>query len=102
MTLCSVARIPRSDTSHHPVARAAGSASRARAFRSNVESVPHHIACASLVDPHDETLEIEITEDMVNLALEAVDGEQVWPYAADPGLVARPCRCAQIIRFPGC
>ena len=64
--------------------------------------LPAEVTHGSLVDPHDDTLETEITEEMVSLALEAMDDQQIWPYAADRGLIAQPVRTAQIIRFPGC
>jgi len=97
---------PFSTRSGAPAAAALATASHCDALSapSAFEPLPEEITCSLLLDadPHDETLEIEITEDMVNLALEAVDDEQVWPYAADRRLVARPYRQARILRFPGC
>lgn len=66
------------------------------------EPLPEELTRSSLVDPHDETLETEITEEMVSLALEAIESEQIWPYAGDRALVAQPVRTAKILRFPGC
>ncbi len=63
----------------------------------------HPVAYAAIVDPHDETIEVEITEEMISLALEAVESEQVWPFCGDVPMVARaPRPSAEIIRFPGC
>ena len=74
----------------------------ARAQAPAFEPLPEDVTRSSLIDPHDETLETEITEEMISLALEAIESEQVWPYASDRTVVAQPVRTAQIIRFPGC
>lgn len=61
------------------------------------------LAYSALVDPNDETIETEITEDMIELALEAVEHEQVWPFCGAVPVKARaPRRSADVIRFPGC
>ncbi len=61
------------------------------------------VAYSALVDPNDETIETEITEEMISSALEAVENEQVWPFCSDVPMVARtPRPTAEVIRFPGC
>jgi len=64
----------------------------------------HPTAYAAVVDPYDETVETEITEEMISLAIEAIESEQqVWPFCSDVPMVARaPRPSAEIIRFPGC
>ena len=60
------------------------------------------VAYAAVVDPNDETIETEITEEMISLALEAIESEQVWPFCSDVPMVARaPRPSAEIIPFPG-
>ena len=66
-------------------------------------SVHHPVAYSAVVDPNDETIETEITDEMISLALEAVEHEQIWPFCGDVPVVARePRPSAEIIRFPGC
>jgi len=104
MTLCSLVPTDHRDTASGFDARTAAGRRALLSRIDRFEPLPDDIACACLVevDPHDETLEIEITEEMVNLALDAVEDEQTWPYTPDRGFVARPYRQARIIRFPGC
>lgn len=79
-----------------------GEITMASSFGSNA-AVHHSVAYSAIVDPHDETIETEITEEMISLALEAIEKEQVWPFRGDVPMVARkPRPTADIIRFPGC
>lgn len=72
---------------------------------SSLDSQAHDLPFdyTALVDPNDETIETEITKEMIELALEAVEREQVWPFCgATPMKASAPRRSADVIRFPGC
>lgn len=87
----------------HQDAHHASVASRIAPPGASNTTLQSSIAYAAIVDPHDETIETEITEEMISLALEAVENEQIWPFCgAVPMVASAPRPSADIIRFPGC
>ena len=64
---------------------------------------PEAFTWAATLDPRDDTLEIEITDEMITLALAEIEREQVYPFRREadaPPPVARPVRKAEVIPFP--
>lgn len=69
----------------------------ARAF----EPLPEDLTHCATVDPHDKTLETEITDEMISEAISAMDEDSAYPYrGVAGGAMARPFRTADIIPFP--
>ena len=65
--------------------------------------LPDALTWSATLDPHDDTREIEITDEMVNLAIASMDDEQVYPFrreAGTPPPVARAVIRADVIEFP--
>ena len=56
---------------------------------------------AATVDPNDDTREIEITDEMVRLAIAEIEHEQIYPFVSGAAPLARPVRKADVIVFPG-
>ena len=66
-------------------------------------ALPEAFTWAATLDPCDDTLEIEITDEMISHALAEIEREQVYPFRREsdaPPPVARPVRKAEVIPFP--